>query len=100
MEKKNKSFISDHYKFFEIDKIQEGTLLKATNNNLDPFLYHLGKCGADSFKTIEHCQNHSFYFDCEQDGEGEVEGDVLVEEDEDIIETNYCNGTKEVVKNF
>ena len=43
-------FISNHYKFIENDKIEEGTLLNGKNNNLDPFLYHLGKC-VDSFKS-------------------------------------------------
>ena len=43
-------FISKHYKFIENDKIEEGSLIKATNYNLDSFLYHLRKCGVDSFK--------------------------------------------------
>ena len=55
--------------FFENDKIEEGTLLNATKDNLDPFLYHLGKFGEDAFKTLEHSQIHSFYLGCEKDGE-------------------------------
>ena len=98
---KNTLFISDHYKFLENDNIEEETL-NATNDNLYPFLYHLGKCGADSFKTIEHSQIHSFYLDCGEDGEdeGEGEGDDLVEGDVDMIETNYCNGNNEMVEIF
>ena len=45
-------FISNHYNFFENGKIAEGTLLNGTNNNLDPFLHHLGKCGLDSFIIV------------------------------------------------
>ena len=54
-------FISKHYKFIENYKIEEGTLLNATNNSLDPFDYHLEKCGVDSFKTLEKSQIHTFY---------------------------------------
>ena len=87
-------FISTHYKFFENDKIEEGTSLNATNDSLDPFDNHLEKCGIDSFKVLEHTQIHSFYLDSEEDAEDG--DDVLVEEDEDLIETNYCNGNNEV----
>ena len=31
-------FIDHHYKFIGNDKIEEGTLLNTTNNNIDPFL--------------------------------------------------------------
>ena len=30
-------FISKHYKFFENDKIEEGTLLNSSNDSLDPY---------------------------------------------------------------
>ena len=92
---KNTYFISHHDKFFENDKIDEGTLLNKTNEYLDPFLYHLGKCDVGSFKTLERSQIHSFYLDCEEDGENGA--DLLVE---DLIETNYYNGNNEVVKLF
>ena len=96
-------FLSYQFKFIENDKIEEGTLLNSTNNNLDPFLYHLGKCGLDSFKKLERSQIHCCWpHDDEEDQDVElvVEGDVLVEEDEGLIETNYCNGNYEVVKIF
>ena len=54
-------FISTHYNFNEKDKTEEGTLLNATNDSLDPFDYHLGKCGADSCKKLVHSQIHTFY---------------------------------------
>ena len=44
-------FISTYYKFAENDKIEEGTLLNATNDILGPFDYHLEKCGINSFKV-------------------------------------------------
>ena len=95
-------FISTHYKFMENDTIEEGTLLSTTNDNLDPFDYHLEKRGEISFKTLERrTQIRSFYIDSEENAEGEddvlVEGDV---EDDDLIGTNYRNGTNEVVKIF
>ena len=51
------------------------------------------------FQKLEHSQLHSCW-----PGEDEnvdlVEDDVLVEEDEDLIKTIYCNGNNEVVKIF
>ena len=38
-------FISTRYTYIENDKMEEGTLLNATNDSLDPFDYHLGKYG-------------------------------------------------------
>ena len=94
-------FISTHYNsFYENDKMEEGTLLNATNDSLDPFDYHLGECAADSFKKLVHSQIHTFY-PHEEAEENEI-GD-LVEENErndDLIETYYFNGTNEVVKIF
>ena len=55
-------FISKHYNYIENDKIEECTLLglldtersslNNTNINLDPFAYHLEKCGEDIFKQM------------------------------------------------
>ena len=95
------SFLSIRYKYTEDDKIQNGTLLNATNDSLDPFDYHLGKCGVDSFKTLEHTRIHTC---CPRDDEENKGGedDALVEEDEDevLVQLNYCNGNNEVVKTF
>ena len=100
-------FISTHYKYIESDKIEGRTLLIATNDSLDPFDYHLGKCGVDSCKTLEHSQIHTCWPRNDEDEEDEDddlveedEDDDLVEEDENevLVETNYCNGTNEVVK--
>ena len=94
-------FLDHHYKFIENDKIEEGSLLNTTNTSLDPFDYHLEKCGIDSFKKLERSLIHSFW-----PGHGEdIEDDDLVEEDivegnEDLIETQYFNGNNEVVKIF
>ena len=93
-------FISTQYKFIEKDKMEVGSLFNATNDSLDRFDYHLGKCGVDTFKTLEHIQIHTCWprDDDEEDTEGE--DDVLVEEDQDevLVETNYCNGNTGVVK--
>ena len=94
-------FLSSRYKLIENDKIEEGTFLNATNNSLDPYDYHVEKCGKDAFKKLEHIQIHTCW-----PGFGEREeneDDYLVEEDEeneDLIETNYCNGNIDVVKIF
>ena len=49
---KSTCFLYHRYKLIEDDKIEEGVLLNATNGSLDPFDYHLEKCGVDSFKKI------------------------------------------------
>ena len=77
---KNTYFILIHCKLIENDKIEEGNFLSATNDNLDSFIYHLTKCGVDSFKTLERSQIHTFYRHIEEDEEDE--DDVLVEENE------------------
>ena len=93
-------FLYYRYKFIENDKIEEGTLLNATNTSLDPYDYHLEKCGIDSFKKLERNLIHSFW-----PGHGEYDDDDLVEEDvvegiEDLIETQHFNGNNEMVKIF
>ena len=42
-------FLYHPYNFIENNKIAEGILLNATNTSLDPYDYHLEKCGKDSF---------------------------------------------------
>ena len=98
-------FLYDRYKFIENDKIEEGTLLNVTNNSLDPYDYHLEKCGIDSFKKLERNLIHTLW-----PGHGENiedEDDVLVEENIDNIhedinihELQYTNGNNMIVKIF
>ena len=89
------SFISTLYKFMENVKIEEGILLNATINSLDPFNYHLGKRGLDSFETLEHTQIYTCWPGVEEYEEDEDNEDVG--ETEDKIETIYCDGNNEVV---
>ena len=63
-------FLYHRYKFIENDKIEEGYLLNATNTSLDPYDYHLEKCGIDSFKKLEHNLIHTYW-----PGHGENEED-------------------------
>ena len=96
-------FILTHYKFIEIDKIEKGTVLNVTNNSSDPFDLHLGKCGKDVFKKLERSQIHRCWPHDDEEAENvdlvvEDENDVLVEEDEDLIESNYGNGNNKKVK--
>ena len=96
-------FLYHRYKFIENDKIEEGTLLNATNGSLDPYDYHVEKCGVDSFKKLERSLIHTFWPGVGEDIENEDDiSDVEdeVEEDGDLIETSYTNGNNEVVKIF
>ena len=103
MEKNIHIFLYHRYKFIENDKIEEGSLLNATNTSLDSHESHLEKCGIDSFKKLEHSLIHTFWpghgEDIENEDDDMVEEDV-VEETEDLIETQYFNGNNEVVKIF
>ena len=51
-------FIAHHCTFIEIDKIEEGALSNPTDNSLDPFDYHVEKCGVDSFRKLEYSRIH------------------------------------------
>ena len=53
-------FISDHYQLIGNNKIEEGSLLNSTNYSLNPFDYHLAKCGQGAFKTMLSNQSRSF----------------------------------------
>ena len=48
---KNIFFLYNCYEFIENDKIEEGTSLNATNNSLDPYDYHVEKCGVHCFEN-------------------------------------------------
>ena len=91
-------FLFYRYNFIENDKIEEGTLLNATNTSLDPYDYHLEKCGIDSFKNLERNLIHISWSGHGEDIKNEDDDDDLVEED--VGETQYFNGNNEVVKIF
>ena len=98
-------FLYNRYKFTENNKIGEGTLKTATNTSLDPYDYLIEKCGLDSFKKLEHSLIHTCW-----PGHGEDEYDISDventiaedenEQDEDLIKTQYTNGSNEVAKTF
>ena len=93
-------FLYNRWKFLENDKIEEGTLLNRTNNSLEPFDYHVEKCGADSFKKLECSLIDTYWPDREEDDGNVIEEDVF-EQGENLIETPpYLNGDNEVVKIF
>ena len=96
-------FLYYRYNFIQNDKIEEGTLLNATNTSLVPYDYHLEKCGIDSFKKLECSLIHTFWPGHGEDIENEddiLDVDDEVEENEDLIGTQYLNGNNEVVKIF
>ena len=75
--------------------------MKATNNSLNPYDYHVEKCGKNAFKKLEHTQTHIFWPGLEEPEENE--DDYLVEEDEeneDLTDALFYNGNNEVVKTF
>ena len=96
-------FFYYRYIFIENDKIEEGTLLNGTDNSMDPYDYHVEKCGVDSFQKLERSLIHTDWpgagEDMENGADNVVEEDE-VEEDENLIETQYLNGNNEVVKIF
>ena len=96
-------FLYHRYKFIENDKIEESTLLNATDNSLDPFDCHLENCGIDSFKKLERSLIHTCWpshgEDIENEDDDLIEEDV-VEENEDLNESQYLNGNNDVVKIF
>ena len=97
---KYRYFLYNRYRFIESDKIEEGTLLNRTDYNLDPFDYHVQKCGGDSFKKIECSLIHSYRLNREDDDDDDDDDDVI-EQEENLIETpEYLNGDNEVVKIF
>ena len=93
------------YKFIENDKIEEGTLLNGTDISLNPYDYHVEKCGEISFKKLEYSLINTCW-----PGHGENEeneDDDLVEEGEDNIqedvnmhELEYTNGSNEIAEVF
>ena len=86
-------FLYHRYKFIENDKILEGTLLNASRSSLDPYDYHIERCGIDSFKKLDHILIHTLW-----PGHGEDQNKNV--EDVILIEPSYTNGNNKVVKIF
>ena len=96
-------FLYYHYNFFENDKFEEGTLLSRTDGSLDPYDYHVEKCGVDSFTKLEHSLIHTCWpghGEDKENGYDDLVEEDIVEKDENLIETPYLKGNNEVVKNF
>ena len=90
-------FLYNRYRFIESDKIEEGTLFNTTDYSLDPFDYHVQKCGGDSFKKIESSLIHSYWLNREEDDDDD---DNVIEQENLIEIPEYLNGDNEVVKIF
>ena len=97
-------FLYNRYKFIENNKSEENTLLNATNNSLDPYDYHLEKCGIDSFKKLERSLIHTLYSghgeDIESDDKLIEENEDNIQEDINIHELEYNNRDNKIVKVF
>ena len=100
LEKNIHCFISTPYKFIENDKIEEGTLLNASNTSSGPYDCHLSKNGLDCFKKLLDCNRiHSSWLSVESgDMEEIVEDEEDVEEDVNLHDLDYTDGSNEVVK--
>ena len=73
-------FISEHYKFIENDKVEEGTLLISSDDILDPYDYHVYKISPDCFKKLlEFNRIHSSWPDMQSGFMQEI-----VEDEEDV----------------
>ena len=70
MEKKTPIFLSDHSIIKENGIFEEVTFLNSTNDSVDPYDYHVLKCGEGVLKTMERDQIHTFYPDEEAEAEG------------------------------
>ena len=54
-------FLTPHFKFIKRDKINENEILNANDISVDPFDYHVSKCGIYSFQDIHIHKIHSNY---------------------------------------
>ena len=95
-------FLYYRYKFIENDKIEEGSLLNASNNSLDPYENHLEKCGRDSFKKLERVLIHTLWPGHVNNIEGleDEENEDNTQEDIIIQELQYTHGNNENKKVF
>ena len=81
-------------------------LLNSSNDSLDPYDYHVSKKGLDCFKKLLECnriQSSWPGMECsfmEEIVEDEEDTEDDVEEDVNIHELEYTDGSKEVVKTF
>ena len=83
-------------------------LLNSSNDSLGPYDYHLSKNGLDCFKKLLECEKtHSSWLSMESGDmeeivgdEGDVEDEENVENDGNIHELDYIDGSNEVVKVF
>ena len=99
--KKYTYFISEHFKFIENDKIEEGTLLNSSDGCMDPYDYHLTKKGMQCFTKILECNRiHSFWLSMEGDMEEIDNPEEDVEDYDNIHELEYTDGSNKAVKIF
>ena len=59
--KENVYFLTPHFIFIERDKIDNDELLNTNKNSVDPYDYHVSRCGKLSFQRICKYKIHSNY---------------------------------------
>ena len=45
-------FLTPHFEFIRREKIDNDKLLNSNENSVDPYAYHISRCGKDSFKKL------------------------------------------------
>ena len=101
-------FLFHLYKNMKVEKIGKGIFSTFTNDGVDPYDYHLAKCGEGAFETMECNQIHRFHPN-EEAEEDVVEEDFWIahreiefwaEEQKILNKPAYCKGNNEMVMIF
>ena len=74
---KNTYFLSNHYAIIKTKNIENGKLLGSLDSSLDPYVYHLSKCGEKLCgKRLEKIQ---LFDKCEdEDRDEDVDEEVIL----------------------
>ena len=54
-------FLTPHFEFIKREKLDDNILLKTNEDSVDPYFYHISRCGKDSFKKLRTYEIHSNY---------------------------------------
>ena len=60
-------FLPNRWNYTKKDRFGETTLLIKTEKSLDPFDFHVLRCGENVFKEKEHNLIHPYYADQDED---------------------------------
>ena len=57
----NICFLTPHFKFIKREKIDNDELSNSSENSVDPYCYHISRCGKDSLEKLGTYKVHSVY---------------------------------------